>query len=323
MSVRAEAVDRSAHPVNTGKAVTDLTDLSATLPRMPGTLVVTDSTASLSTELAAEHGIEVVPLQVVIGADEFDEGGAGATPDMVAAALREFMPVTTSRPNPARMLEVYQRAAEKGFEAVVSVHLSAQMSGTWESAHSAAAQAPIPVLALDTRQVGPAVGFAALAAALAGRQGAAPEQMAEAAAECAAAATSLFYVDTLEYLRRGGRIGTAAALLGGALAVKPLLRVEDGRVGSLEKVRTATRALTRLENLVVEAAGSTQVDVTVCHLASPERAASLAGKLAERLTAQLGGRTVGCVEIGAVLGAHVGPGMVAACVAPHTGALPL
>jgi DegV family protein with EDD domain len=290
---------------------------SANLPDMPGTLVVTDSTASLSAPVAAEHGIVVVPLQVVIGADEFDEGSDSATPEKVAEALREFVPVTTSRPNPARMLEIYQQAAADGYRAVVSIHLSAQMSGTWESAHLAAEQASIPVIALDTRQVGPAVGFAALSAVAAGRAGATPEQMAQAASARAAAATSLFYVDTLEYLRRGGRIGTAAALLGGALAVKPLLQVEDGKVASLEKVRTSARALARLENLVVEAAGSAQVEVTVCHLANPERAETLAARLVDRLGSHLTGRPVDCLEVGAVLGAHVGPGMVAVCVAPY------
>jgi len=133
----------------------------------------------------------------------------------------------------------------------------------------------------------------------------------------AAASSSLFYVDTLEYLRRGGRIGAAAAILGGALAVKPLLCIEDGKVANLERVRPAARALSRLEDLAVEAAGESPVDGCVAHLANPERAGALADKLSVRLADQLEGREVWCGELGAVLGAHVGPGMVAVCVAPR------
>ena len=95
------------------------------------------------------------------------------------------------------------------------------------------------------------------------------------------ATTSLFYVDTLEYLRRGGRVGAAAALVGSALAVKPLLQIEDGRIVPLEKVRTSAKALVRLEELAVEAAGDGNVDVAVAHLAIPTRADD-AGRAAAR-----------------------------------------
>ncbi|WP_248581103.1 DegV family protein [Nocardioides sp. InS609-2] len=281
------------------------------------TLVVTDSTASLTPDIAAAHGIVVVPLQVVIGAKVYDEGAGGATPELVAEALKAFVPVSTSRPAPAVLLDVYEKGAADGFSAVVSVHLSGEMSGTFESAQLAARQASIPVHAVDSRQVGVATGFAAISAADVLAGGGSAELAAETARERAALSSSFFYVDTLEYLRRGGRIGAAAALLGGALSVKPLLKIEDGKVANLERVRTATRALARLEDLVVEAAGDQQVDISVAHLASADRAGQLAARLTERLAEQLGGREVWCGELGAVLGAHVGPGMVAACVAPR------
>jgi DegV family protein with EDD domain len=279
---------------------------------MSRVVVVTDSTASLPADVAEKHGIVVVPLQVVIGATSYDEGSE-ATPDMVADALREFIPVTTSRPTPAGMLEVYEQAVADGASAIVAVHLSAEMSGTFDSATVAARTAPVPVLTVDARQVGPATGYAALAAAAVLEGGGTAEQAAEAARERAASATSLFYVDTLEYLRRGGRVGAAAAFLGGALAVKPLLRIEDGRVEPFERVRTAGRALARLEDLAVEAAGEGPVEVTVAHLASPDRAGQLAERLSDRVQLVAPVRTA---ELGAVLGAHVGPGMVAVCVAP-------
>lgn len=284
--------------------------------------VVTDSTASLPPELAAARGIHVVPLEVVIGAEVLLEGEEGATPERVAEALREFKPVSTSRPAPARLLEVYRETAQAaGARQIVSVHLSGQMSGTFESAQLAAREAAregLVVRPVDTRQVGVATGYAALTAADALDAGASVEEAAEAAEERAAAATSMFYVDTLEYLRRGGRIGPAAKMLGSALAVKPLLRIDDtGTVAPLERVRTAGRALGRMADLAVEAAGEGPVDVGVFHLANAERADGLASRLAERLADQLEGRAVLCGELGAVLGAHVGPGMVAVCVAPR------
>lgn len=280
-------------------------------------VIVTDSTASLPPELAAERGIVVVPLQVVIGATVYDEGADGATPELVAAALREWKPVSTSRPSPAALLEVYEKAAAAGATEIVSVHLSGEMSGTYESAQLAARDAPVRVVPVDTRQVGVATGFAALAAADVLDAGGSADEAAAAALARAEATASLFYVDTLEYLRRGGRIGAAAALLGGALAVKPLLQIDEGTVASLERVRTAGRALARLEELAVQAAGDADVDVCVAHLANPERAGQLAERLADRLAANLDGREVWCGELGAVLGAHVGPGMIAVCVAPR------
>jgi len=283
------------------------------------TVVVTDSTASLPPEVAQARGIVVVPLQVVIGATVYDEGADGATPELVAQALKDFRPVSTSRPAPAALLEVYEEAAADGAEAVLAIHLSGDMSGTHESALLAAGDASVPVTVVDSRQVGVATGYAALSASDVLDAGGSVEEAAAAARRRAELATSLFYVDTLEYLRRGGRIGAAAALLGGALAVKPLLRIDDGRVANLERVRTSARALSRLEDLIVEAAGDLDVDVCVSHLANPDRAADLAGRLTARLATNLDGRDVWCGELGAVLGAHVGPGMVAACVAPRLG----
>ncbi len=280
-------------------------------------VIVTDSTAMIPPDQAAERGIVVVPLQVVIGATSYDEGAEGATPELVAAALKEWTPVSTSRPTPAALLEVYERAAADGAPSVVSLHLSGDMSGTFESAQLAARDASIPVITIDSRQVGVATGYAALAAADVLDAGGTADEAADAARARAAASSSLFYVDTLEYLRRGGRIGAAAALFGGALAVKPLLQIEDGRVATLEKVRTSAKALARLEELAVQAAGEQQVDLSVAHLASPDRAAALVEKLAERLADNLGGREPWCGELGPVLGAHVGPGMLAVCVAPR------
>jgi DegV family protein with EDD domain len=284
---------------------------------MPRVVVVTDSTASLPAELAQARDIRVVPLQVVIGARVLDEGPDGATPDVVAEALRDFVPVSTSRPAPALFTELYRSLEADGVEEIVSVHLSGEMSGTFESAQLAGLEVELPVHVVDSGQVGIATGYAALTAADVLDAGGTGEEAALAALARGQAATSLFYVDTLEYLRRGGRIGAAAAILGSALSVKPLLEIAEGRVAPRERVRTASRALARLAELAVEAAGDQPVDVCVSHLANAGRAEELAAALTERLADGLEGREVMCGELGAVLGAHVGPGMVAVCVSPR------
>ena len=280
--------------------------------------LVTDSTASLPEHLVREWGIVVVPLQVVIGSSSYDEGTGCATAQTVAEALVARTPVSTSRPAPAAMLEVYESLARGGADEILSVHLSGELSGTFESAQLAAKDASVPVTAVDSRQLGMATGFAVLEAAELLAGGAAVADVAEAVRRRTARTTSLFYVDTLEYLRRGGRIGAAAALLGSALSVKPLLALDDGRIAMVEKVRTAGRALARLEERAVQAAGDDQVDVAVAHLANAERARTLAESVSRRLAANLGGREVVVGEVGAVIGAHVGPGMLAVVVSPRS-----
>ncbi len=273
--------------------------------------VVTDSTAYLTEQQVAAAGVTVVPVQVIVAGKSYREGSE-IQPEQVAEALREWKVITTSRPTPADFAEAYSAAAEAGADAVVSVHLSAQMSGTYESAVMAARQAPIPVHTVDSHSVAMGLGFPVLAAAQVSRSGAALEDVAQTAEKVAAGAQVLFYVDTLEFLRRGGRIGGAAALFGTALRVKPLLQLLDGRVAPLEKARTASKAIGRLADIAVERIGQSNVDVAVQHLSSPDRASDLAAELERRLP----GTTVPVSEIGAVVGAHVGPGTVAVSFAP-------
>lgn len=279
--------------------------------------IVTDSTAMLPSDLGdAAELITSVPLQVIVDGTSYDDGVEETSPEALLAALAAHKTVTTSRPSPALLAEVYEKLAAQGFEEIVSIHLSAELSATCESSMLAAREAPVPVITVDTRVVGPAVGFAVMAAAeVAGRGGSAAEAR-EAALSRVAATRSYFYVDTLEYLRRGGRIGAAAALLGTALAVKPLLTIEDGRVVPHERVRTAERAIARLQALGVEVGEDADaVEIVVAHLGSPDRAAAMAAGLSTELNGKINGE-VRVGELGAVLGAHVGPGCVAVVVGP-------
>ncbi|GLW72228.1 hypothetical protein Kpho02_45270 [Kitasatospora phosalacinea] len=308
---------------------------------MPGHLaLVTDSTAYLPQEAVDRHRIRVVPLSVAVGDEVFAEG-VEISPKDVAEALRSKQRVTTSRPSPETFAAAYRAAAEAGARGIVSVHLSAELSGTAEAAQLAASAVPIPVRVVDSRLVGMALGSCVLAAAesaealdavRAGAGDAAPGagavgdggagaeateadlDLVVAAAEGRAAGTAgFFYVDTLEHLRRGGRIGTAQALVGSALAVKPLLHLAGGRIEPLEKVRTASRAIARLEEIAVERAGQQAVDITVHHLAAEHRAEPLAERLRDRVP---GLQELYVSEVGAVIGAHVGPGLLAVVVSP-------
>jgi DegV family protein with EDD domain len=278
------------------------------------TALVTDSTAYLSADLVDAHGIGVVPLHVVVGGRDRREGvDIGA--DEVAEALRAFRPVSTSRPAPQAFLDVYRSLADGGADSIVSVHISADMSSTIGSAQLAAQLSPVPVTVVDSRSMGMAMGYAVLAGAEVAARGGSVEDVAGVVQARCAAATVVFYVDTLEHLRRGGRIGKANALLGSALAIKPILGLRDGSIVPLERVRTSSRAISRLEDLAVEAtAGAGAVDVAVHHLDSADRAARLADRLRPRIHELV---DLSVVELGAVVGAHVGPGTLAIAVSPR------
>jgi DegV family protein with EDD domain len=276
--------------------------------------IVTDSTSSLSAADAEAAGISVVPLQVIIGADVYTEG-VDVTSDMIAEALASFVPVNTSRPTPADFLTVYRRLADEGADAIVSIHLSAKMSGTLDSALLAAKESPVPVTCIDSTQVGIATGFATGRAAEARDAGEDAAGVAEAARRAGESSTCLLYVDTLEYLKRGGRVGAAAALIGSALAVKPILTIRDGLVVPLERVRTQAKALARLEALAIESAQACNdgFQIGVQHLSSKAVAEAVAG----RLSAALEIDPIAVDEVGASIGAHVGPGMISVSVTPR------
>lgn len=273
--------------------------------------VVTDSTAYLPAELAVS--ITVVPLTVVIDGVEGAEGEEVTPAEVAAALVVRPHAVTTSRPAPSRFAQTYRRVLDAGASGVVSVHLSARLSGTYDAAVLGAAEVdPARIVVVDARSAGMGLGFCALAAASAAAGGADLTAVAQVARATIDHTTTFFYVDTLEFLRRGGRISATSALLGTALAVKPILYVHEGAIVARDKVRTTSRGLERLVSLAVDAADKSDVDIAVHHLAAPGRAALVAGALAERL----GGRLRQCwtSEVGAVVAAHVGPGLAGVVV---------
>ncbi|MEV0003193.1 DegV family protein [Micromonospora sp. NPDC050980] len=276
--------------------------------------VVTDSTAYLPPELVRAHRLTVVPLTVVLNGAEGLEGIETSPADATRALSARRVSVSTSRPAPEQFARVYRALLAEGADAVVSVHLSAELSGTVQAARLAAADVGDDrVAVVDSRSCGMGLGFPALAAASAAAGGADLAGVRTAARDAIDRTTIFFYVDTLEFLRRGGRINAAEALLGTALSVKPIMHMPDGAIVLRDKVRTASRGVARLVDLAVEAAGDADVDLAVHHLAAAPRAEALLAALSDRLGDRLHDTYV--TEAGAVVAAHAGPGL--ACVVVH------
>ena len=276
--------------------------------------VVTDSTAYLPAPLQARHGIAVVALHVVLAGRTGAETVEVEPGDIAAALAERRVEITTSRPTPGEFAQAYRATAAPR---IVSVHLSSALSGTVDSARLAAGfvlAEGIEVQVVDSRTIAMGLGFAAIAGAEIAATGADLATVVARVEQVSAATTALFYVDSLEQLRRGGRITAAAALVGTALGVKPLLQVVEGQIAIVEKVRTSSRALARLEQRAVEAVGAGPVDLAVHHLAAEARATLLADRLRGRLP---GLRTLCLSEVGAVVGAHVGPGLLGVVVSPR------
>lgn len=293
-----------------------------------GVAVVTDSTAALPPGEAERLGVQVIPLDVVVDGRRHVEG-VDLVPRDLLAALARGARVSTSQPSPAAFAAAYRRAAAAGAREVVSVHLSGELSGTVAAARLAAGSAPVRVHVVDSGTVGMALGFAVAAGARAAAppaavrrrwpwSPAAPEPLdgAAVAARVRAVASTTrvwFLVDSLEHLRRGGRLSTAAAAMGTVLGLRPLLTVDDGRIVVAEKVRTRRAARERLEALAAaDVAGRPQgARVAVHHLEQPD----VAGDIVAHLGAAPGVVEAVACDAGAVLGAHVGPGVLAVVVA--------
>lgn len=279
----------------------------------PAVRVVTDSTACLPDDDAAD-GLVVVPLRVLTGDHSWREG-VDIAPHEVAMRIGAGERLTTSQPPGEDFAAVFRELAAEGARAVVSVHLSGGMSGTAEAAARAGQRAMLPVRAVDSRTVAMALGFASLEAARCAADGHDAAHVAARAEQVAAGSETVFLVDSLEHLRRGGRLSGPAAALGTALGVRPILTVRDGRIELLQRVRTRRAATDRLVELAERRAERCEAPgVAVHHLGVPERAAEVAERVQERT-----GVTPVVTPVSAVLGAHAGPGALAVVVADRGG----
>ena len=270
-------------------------------------VVVTDSSARLPDELRRQWAIRQVPLHILLDDTDLRDGV-----DDIPDNIHDYGHATTAAATPAELADVYRQAlADSGGDGVVAVHLSAALSGTIRVAETTAAQIGTAVRILDSKSAAMNTGFVALAAARAAADGAGLDTVAAVAAAAVSRNYAFIVVHQLDNLRRSGRIGGAGAWLGTKLSLKPLLRIDDGKLVLAQRVRTATKATATMIDRVCEVIGERSALIAVHHVANPDGAQNVVTALAERLP--------GCgapivTELGPVLALHVGAGALAVCV---------
>lgn len=277
---------------------------------MPPVAVVTDSTAYLPAELAAANGIQMVSLYVNFG-DRTQPESAITDLDVMFDELRsaDKLP-TTSQPSVGDFVQCYEPLLAEGAE-VVSLHISGGISGTVGAAQQAAdalereGKGGERVHVLDSETAAGGLGLVCLAAAAASRSGANAEEVLAAARAARSELKIWFAVDTLEYLKRSGRIGAASAWVGSTLKIKPILTLE-AEITPVERVRTGKRAFERLVDYARQRQQSGASAWVVQHI----QAHAQAEMLAERCREIFGSEPIWVSEVGPVIGVHTGPGLL-------------
>jgi DegV family protein with EDD domain len=277
---------------------------------MPSTAVVADTTSYLPPELLARHDIRLVSLYVGLEGEQEPESDIADLQGFYERLRKSGEAVTTSQPSVGDFIAVYEPLLAEGKE-IISIHLSAGISGTYESAMQARERLTAEgnggerIVIVDSRTGCGGMGLMILAAAHAAQQGA---SAAEAQQRAVAARQQLkiwFAVDTLDYLRRGGRIGAARAWIGTTLKIKPILTLED-EITPIERVRTRSRAFERLVDYARQRHADGADAWVVQHVQDPESAQ----RLVEACRPIHGCDPVFTSEVGPVIGAHVGPGLL-------------
>ena len=274
--------------------------------------VVTDSTADLPPALAQELGITVVPLQVIFGEESFRDGVDLSSEEFFRRLQEDSDLPRTSQPSLGDFQRAYEGLAAKT-ERILSIHLSSRLSGTVETARQAARAAQSSadrrrIEVIDCGTISMPMGLAVTAAARVARAGGDLEACAAAARSVLRRQRIAIALDTLAYLRRGGRIGRAQAFLGSVLQLKPILTIREGEVYPLTRVRTYRKALEELLRICLDQGGV--VEAAVMHATSPEDARFLAEEVARRCP----GIPVHIGQIGPAIGVHGGPGIIALAV---------
>lgn len=270
-------------------------------------VIVTDSTADLPRSAYEELGVRFVPLNVHFGEETFFDAVTMSSDEFFDKLISSSHHPRTSQPAPGDFLNLYRELADQA-EAIVSIHLSSRLSGTYESAILAKSMLPgNRIEVIDGRSASMGTGLIVIEAAEAARQGLPVEEVVARARRVADAIKIYFAVDTLEYLRRNGRIGRAQAMLGNLLNIKPVLTLEDGLVAPLDKVRGRSKVLPRLVEAVESAIPpGRNLAMAVLHSRALEGAEALAVEIESRY--RVVRKLVG--QVGPVIGVHTGPGLV-------------
>lgn len=267
--------------------------------------IVTDSTCDLTPEMVEELGVTIVPLQVIFGNEAYREEVDITTEEFYERLVKSRQLPTTSAPSVGDFQEVYERLLEE-VDSIVSIHIGAKLSGTVQAAQTARQSLANPerIEIVDSQAASVAIGFAVMEAVEAARAGAKLAEVKAVAESAVQRITVRFMLDTLEYVRRGGRIGRARAYLGTLLRVKPILSFREGEIYPEERVRTRARGLERMIQWAVRQQKVKRA--VVGHSTTPDEAESIR----ERLAMAFPNVEVHLVRFGPVLGTHGGPGTI-------------
>lgn len=270
--------------------------------------IVTDSSINMPQALRQELGLVVVPLKAIFGTTEYRD-----EIDLTNEQFYKMLPTakehpTTSQPSAGDFIQVYKPIIESGKE-IVSLHLSSKLSGTYASACAAKTELEnqfkkaLPITIVDTPWISMALGLLCIAAAQAAAAGKSRDQIVDTVNALIPKLNVIFVLDTLEYLKRGGRIGGASAMLGTLLNFKPMLEIKNGVVEPLEKPRSRAKAIQRLLEIMQARVGGKPVHVSVLHAQAPGDAAALEAEIRRRFVCN----EFYLAELGPVLGVHTGP----------------
>jgi len=274
-----------------------------------GVKIITDSTSDIPESIISDLDIEVVPLNIHIGQDNFKHGVDIGTDEFYTKLLTGSELPKTSQPSPGEFLDVYNKFLDQS-DAIVSIHVTSKLSGTYNSAIQAKSELNItkPIEVVDSATVSMALGLIVIRAAKIAKDGGTLEEVLKEIEHCSSNTEVLVVLDTLEYLEKGGRIGKASALIGSILSLKPILTVEDGIVGTFGKARTFTKAMNSLEEAIK---GFTPVsDASVFY--STDK--GVADDMIDRLSGIVEPDKLVVSRIGPTVGTYAGPKAIAVAV---------
>jgi DegV family protein with EDD domain len=281
--------------------------------------IVTDSTSDIPQEKAQALGITIVPLTVFFGEEAYLDGIELANAGFYEKLQTSKVSPRTSQPPPAAFQEAYRQLINEGADAILSVHVSAKLSGTYQSACTGRDTLPdgvkkIPIDIIDSEAVSLAMGVAIMHAAEEAQQGASFEEIKAHLLDELSRTRILFVLDTLEYLKRGGRVGGARALLGNLLSVKPVLSIKNGVVVAVEQPRTRSKAYGRIAQMLREMEKPEQFTI----VESDSEVGQQLAQAVKQTFPESG--AIPTYKLGAVVGTYAGPGTAGiAFVIPHSG----
>ena len=273
--------------------------------------ILTDSTADIPPEQARALGISIVPLTVFFGEEAFLDGIQLDNAGFYARLQASNLTPRTSQPTPAAFQEAYMKLIHEGADAILSVHISSKLSGTYQSACNGRDSLPdemkkVPIEMVDSETVSMGMGIAIMQAAREAQEGLGLAEIKTNLLDRLSRTRLLFVLDTLEYLKRGGRVGGAQALLGNMLSIKPILSFKNGEITALERPRTRSKAYGRIAQLVGEMKRLEQMAVI-------ESDGEVGQQLAQALREVYAG-DIPAYAFGAVIGTYAGPGTAGVAV---------